>query len=215
MSAVDVEESVARLEAIIQQQAEQIAALGQRQAEIDPVLLSQQRRGAEAMLDAPLKSMPEGARAMDFRPKSVRMREMALAKMQRVAANRGGVWHPNPKVPSVYGHRGYDSQQPLREPCPLFGSDEFEKPCHRTCWTPETETRFLHALGLKDMATAPVVPLTEKDPTNNRDAMLELVGLLKGSIGGASMADTIGQYPSRDQVATTTAGDVQRKVRAS
>lgn len=210
MSAVDVEATVARLEEIVQQQAAALAALQQNQ--VDPVLLAQQRRGFEGALDAPPRSIPEGARPGDFRPKHLQVRDKALAKMARVAINHGGVWSQDQRIPKIYGHKGFDPGPPEREACPNFGTDEFSKDCQRTCWTPEQETRFLYALGLKDLASNAPVPLTPPDPKNNRDALLELVGLLKGN--QATTQDTYGRYPTREETADVS-GDTRRKVRAA
>src|SRR5690348_10528085 len=107
-----VEDTVAQLAEQLRLAQEQIAELSHRQTTLDedPVLLAQRRRGVEGALDAPPKSYPEGARAMDPRPERIKRREMAIAKMQRVAAQRGGVWSPDSRIPRIYGHRQADPQ---------------------------------------------------------------------------------------------------------
>lgn len=196
-----VEETVARLQEIIEAQQEQLNAMQQRQADI-PEMLAQQRQGVETALDMPPRSMPEGTFVGDMRLPREKRKAMGIAKMEAVARGRGGRWYPD--QPSIYGHRKAALN---RKACEHFevGGEGFIETCQRTCWTPEVETRFLYALGLKEMASATLVPLTPPDPKDNRDALLDLLGLLKS--GAASNAsDVTGQYPdrnpTRDEVGT-------------
>lgn len=164
-----------------------------------------------AGLDSPPTSYPEGSRPFDFRPARVRAREKAIAKMRVLARTRGGVWDDNSRMQSVYGHR-QASTDGMVSGCDYDGED-FRPSCQRTCWTPESETRFLYALGLKDLVTGALVPLTPPDPVNNHDAIRELVGLLKPQ---ATAQDVTGQYPdrhpTRDEVGTQQAAVRVRKV---
>lgn len=151
--------------------------------------------GNTASLDSPPTTYPEGSRPFDFRPPKVRAREKAIAKLRVLARTRGGMWDDNPRVASVYGHRQGDE---MTAGCEFYGEDEFKPSCHRTCWTPETETRFLYALGLKDLATSTLVPLTPPDQKKDRSMLEELVGHLRNlSSGTATTQDVTGSYPDR------------------
>lgn len=197
-----VDDTVARLEQLVRQQAEQIAGLQMRQANTPD--------GKQDGLPTPPTTYPEGAIPGDRRPRKIRERELAIAKMRVLARTHGGMWEPDPRVPRLYGHRPGDGV--LTMPCERLGDDDFGPSCQRTCWTPERETRFLYALKLQDMATGPLVPLTPPDP-KDRDALLELVGLLKGQ---ATTADVAGRYPerppTREEVGTAQGAVRVRKI---
>lgn len=129
----------------------------------DPTLVAQR---AHPGLDVPPKSYPEGWIVDESMPMAKRKRQSAIAKMQRVAHNRGGFWHPDTSLPRRYVEK----------------------------WTREDETRWLHALGLKDLTGD--MPLVHRTGPDKKTATLE---------------DVIGAFMTREE-AESAPGTGRRRV---
>lgn len=163
---------------------------------------------AHPALDTPPKSTPIGWAAGDPRPMSVRRREMAVAKMEQRAKNSGGRYDPEGQ--SRYGHReGCDHK--------AAGAQGWSHECQRKCWTPEREARELAALRLPldGRTLVPLTPPEKPGQGSANDVGQALLGALQKLVQGegTTPADTLGQYPSREE--SEQAGPGRRRIRAS